>query len=127
MPQAEITVEKRIEYTNVCRFSLCCIVISLAVYIGIFIGINDILWNSYRGSSCSVVNTSVVERQRCSQQQTELIFDAVWILNVQSNELHSSRYLADIRQEFNSYYKAYEAISSFNPVSIPVPYPSYRR
>ncbi len=99
----------------------------MAAYIGIFIGINDILWNSYRESSCSVVNTTVVERQRCLQYQTQLIFDAVWILNVQSNELHPRRYLADIRQEFNSYYKAYEAISSFNPVSIPILYPSYRR
>jgi hypothetical protein len=96
-----------------------CIVICLLIYFLILMLIGNSLWYSYAESSCFVVNSTVFERQRCLIYESESVFDAVWIVDVhQQNELHSIQYSADIQQEFDYYYEAYEAISTFHPVCI---------
>jgi hypothetical protein len=90
----------------------------LIAYLVISIIIVNYLRHSYTESSCLVVNSSVAERQCCLKEQYKPVFDAVWVVNVHSNESRSIQYLADIRQKFDEYYEAYETILTFYPVSI---------
>ncbi len=95
------------------QIAWCCMIFCFILFFFIFIVINDSLWHSYAESSCFVVNSTVVQRQSCSHCQNKPVFDAIWTVDV-----HPARYLADIRQQFDIYYEAYEAISTLHLVSI---------
>lgn len=89
----------------------CCVAIGLILYCCFFIPISNYLWNSYEESSCFVVNNRVIESQTCWKCQSEPVFYAVWVIDVhRSTRSQPTRYLADIRQKFDRYYEAYEAV-----------------
>jgi len=74
--------------------------------------------HSYDESSCYVVNSTIIEKKYCSVFEGKPQSEAVWIVNVHSKQLHSTGYLADIRQTFDAYYAAYEATLTLHPVRI---------
>jgi hypothetical protein len=117
MSRAQFFERERTEDIEDRRYACSCIVVCLILYFIMFI-IDNSLWHSYVKSSCFVVNSTIVERQCCLQYQSNSVFEAVWVLNVHPNGSHSTQYLADIRQKFDNYYEAYEAILTLNLVSI---------
>jgi len=118
MSRLELIEQERREDIICRQTAWICIILCVIGYFIIFIAISDDLWHSYAESSCFVVNSTVVERQCCLRYQSKPVFDAVWVVDVHPNIFHFIRYLADIRQEFDGYYKAYEYILTFHRVSI---------
>ncbi len=117
MLRGQLTEQDRREDINDRRSSCMCVVLSLILYGLFFMLIGDNIWNSYVETSCIVVNSTAIERHCCWAYRSKPLFDAVWVIDVYPNRWHPIRYLADIREQFNTYYEAYEAISTYHLVS----------
>jgi hypothetical protein len=118
MWNAQLTERQRQKVRDDCQIAVLLIGLCLLFYISIFTGLSDYLWHSYVESSCFVLNSTVIERAWCTQNQCTPKSDAVWHLNVHSKQLNFTEYLADIRQDFNVYYEAYEYILTHHLVCI---------
>ncbi|UJR10981.1 hypothetical protein I4U23_015166 [Adineta vaga] len=112
-----------VDRTHRCNASLCVnfwcsIFLAVVLYSAVYINLHNILWNSYKETSCVIVNSSVVSKHCCGQHSSQSSYDTVWTLNVRSMDLNATEYLADIREPFSNYYLAYKNSLTSYPVSI---------
>ena len=76
---------------------------------------NDLRY-SYVEARCLVINSTIVQKPCCELFQSESTFEARWLVQVRPNELDPTRYLGEVRQEFDRYYAAYDATITLHPV-----------
>ena len=94
-------------------FSWILLILLISVlYLAVSIAVSDLLVHSYEPLSCTVVNSSVVEKHGCPQYGFHSVYEAKWVLMIHRNDSRSTDYLGDIRVRAPNYYIAFETIQS---------------
>ena len=116
MPPTRVTERTRQENENGTAGGWTCMAITLIIYLAIFMLLQNDLRYSYVQARCLVINSTIIEKPCCVLFESEPNFEARWLVQVRPNELDPTRYLGEVRHEFDRYYEAYDATITLYPV-----------